>query len=103
MNENNGSEASNGLSMEQYKSARTSVGLTKIQLKMIEVLSDGKMHKVERLRECLSDELCTSQNVMPHLTAIRKILRQMGEDVALIRISGKVYYQKRPLPPMDDE
>jgi hypothetical protein len=89
----------NELTMEDYRKATSASRLSPVQLKMVEILSDGKLHEPNELHKCLRDEMGELSNISPHLGAIRKILRGLGEDVATVRLGGKTYYQKRSLQP----
>lgn len=66
---------------------------TTVQQKMRAVLKDFRPHRVEELFACLADELGSPTNVYAHLTAIRKELRPIGDDIASIRVDGRTYYQ----------
>lgn len=87
-----------GVTREEYVRAREANGLTPIEQKMADVLADGKMHKVEHLRACLYDNLAGPNTVNVHISGLRRILRMKGWDVAIIRINGTIFYQKRRLP-----
>ena len=54
---------------------------TPTQVRILAVLSDGLPHRREELRDVLPDELGSLDNVRPHLTAIRRVLRPRGEDI----------------------
>lgn len=57
---------------------------TPVQLKMLEVLSDGRPHTKEELHACLADELGPLRNICAHITGIRKQLQRRGEDIECI-------------------
>jgi predicted Zn-ribbon and HTH transcriptional regulator len=57
---------------------------TTTQKKIIEVLSDGLPHTKEELHTCLYADDGDLDNIKPHLTALRKILRRKGEDIVCI-------------------
>ena len=61
------------------------VEFTGIKGKMMAVLSDGYVHPVADLFACLEDELAPVSNIAAHLTAIRKVIRPEGYDVACHR------------------
>lgn len=69
-------------------------GLTITQCKMLAVLADGLSHKPEDLHACLMDELGPLSNIQPHITAIRKVLRPIGQDVICQRIDGETMYRQ---------
>lgn len=68
---------------------------TPTQQRMIDVLSDGLRHTRKELEACLDDELAeTHSAVSVHLTAIRKILRPIGQDVILeYEGQNRTYYR----------
>jgi hypothetical protein len=73
--------------------------LTVTQLKMLEVLSDGRPHQKTELHACLSDDLAQMSALTPHLVAIRKMLRLQGEEVVCEFINRqRLYRHVRLLP-----
>lgn len=66
--------------------------LTPIQRKMMGVLSDGSWHSVVELHRCLNDDMGSLTNVRAHLTAIRKVIRPLGEEIACVNMEGTTYY-----------
>ena len=65
---------------------------TPTQQRILALLSDGKAHRHEEIRQCLPDELGDRHNIAAHLTAIRKVLRPRGEDIACQHIAREHYY-----------
>lgn len=57
---------------------------TPTQRRMMDVLADGEPHRQEELRLCLGDPLASVQNIRPHLSAMRKVLRRKREDVLCV-------------------
>lgn len=55
--------------------------LTKTQLRILHVLSDGLPHSRQEIHACLPDELSSMAAIQPHIVEIRKRLRPRGEDV----------------------
>ena len=66
---------------------------TPTQRKIMDVLSDGEMHSITQLHGCLPDELGSVENVQPHLTAIRKYIRTVGQDITSVKIDDTIYYR----------
>ncbi len=78
-------------------------GLTNVQKKIMDVLSDGMAHLDEELLLCLSDDLGTMANVRPHLTDLRKKLRPRGRDIVCERYNGGNTYYRQVRHLRDDE
>jgi hypothetical protein len=68
-------------------------GYTPTQQRMLEVLSDGQLHRPEELRACLNDDLQPIKHVTTHLAGIRKNLRLVHEDIVFQIIDGERYYR----------
>ena len=70
---------------------------------MLAVLADGQPHTRDELHACLPDELGPGSNIRPHLSAIRKRLRLIGEDVICEWKDRKYLYRHiRLLTPVED-
>jgi len=55
-----------------------------IEQKLLDVLSDGKVHSREALKLCLSDEeLTADEAIKMQISNLRKILRPQGRDIVL--------------------
>lgn len=52
-----------------------------IQQRMLVVLSDGRPHSREELRQCLADDLAQAASVSYHIALIRRALRPQGQDL----------------------
>jgi hypothetical protein len=59
--------------------------LTKVQNRMMQVLSDGLPHTREELHACLADELGPTDNIRSHISGIRKFLNPKGYDILFVR------------------
>lgn len=60
------------------------VRLTRVQQRMLSILSDGKPHTQEELQKCLADDLGDVLNIRPHISTMRKILRVRKQTVKTI-------------------
>lgn len=58
---------------------------TVTEQKILDLLSDGKLHRAEEIHACLPDELGARENIHQHLSNIRKKLRAIGQDIVLRR------------------
>jgi hypothetical protein len=67
--------------------------LSMIQEKMLAVLADGMPHKRQELIDCIGDELADYNNLHPHLTAIRRIIRPMGHDIICQLVNRQHHYR----------
>jgi hypothetical protein len=69
-------------------------GLTPIQQKMVDLLSDGLCHTKEELHGCLYDDQGPLRNIAQHITMARKLLRPTGRDIICQREGkSKSYYR----------
>ena len=68
-------------------------GLTNVQKKILEALSDGRPHTPQDLFKCLSDEMGSPATVAVHITGIRKKLRPKGQDISCETINRQAYYR----------
>jgi len=66
---------------------------TPTQQRIMDVLRDGEPHRREELWACLEDPLASIQNIRPHLTAMRKVLRPRGEDVLCVWVNRRFCYR----------
>ena len=66
--------------------------LTPVQQRMLDVLSDGLLHRAEELHACLVDDMGALRNIASHLSLIRQALKPQGETVSLVRIDGVPYW-----------
>lgn len=73
--------------------------LTPTERRMYEVLSDGSLHSSHELHGCLLDDMGPVSNVKPHLTHLRKKLREHGLNITCVNGSGLPphYYLSRPI------
>jgi hypothetical protein len=60
---------------------------------MYEILQDGRVHTIKELYTCLYDDLAPERNVHAHVTAIRKQLRPIGQDVLCNRPNGETVFR----------
>ena len=70
---------------------------TKTQLRIVEVLSDGKRHHSLELQMYLRkhepEGIAKHKSVIVHITGIRKKLRPVGEDIVCEYFQRKKYYR----------
>lgn len=57
------------------------IRFTSVQVRMLDVLKDGKPHTKEELFACLEDDMATMKAIRKHISLIRTQLRTIGEDV----------------------
>jgi LmbE family N-acetylglucosaminyl deacetylase len=69
------------------------VKLTPTQRKMLDLLSDGMPHTRESLHACLWDECGPLSNIQMHISALRKIVRQDGEDIVCVIFDQEPHYR----------
>jgi hypothetical protein len=69
-------------------------GYTATERRMLKVLADGKPHKAEQLRRCLSDDLGEVCNIAPHLSNLRRKLRRVGEEIICRKYGTANYYMR---------
>jgi len=68
------------------------ITLTKMQAKLVRVLSDGRPHESTELLKCI-DELADNSHLIKHMFEIRKKLRTIGHELLSTRINRKLHYQ----------
>lgn len=68
-------------------------GIPPIQTKMLDILSDGLPHSREELRVCLSDSQAEIKNIYPHLSLLRKRIRERGEAIMVEFVRRKLYFR----------
>lgn len=69
------------------------LGLTRVQRRMLTVLSDGTPHRIEELRRCLADDLSSLATVHVHICGLRKLLATQNTGVSCTRLMGETTYQ----------
>jgi hypothetical protein len=57
------------------------IEFTRTQKRILDRLSDGKLHRVEELIDLLDVDLGDKETVAVHITALRKLLRKRGENI----------------------
>lgn len=67
--------------------------LTRTQQKILDVFDDGLRHRREELLAVMNHG-STAKNLGPHILFIRRELRRVGEDLALIKVEGETWYQR---------
>jgi hypothetical protein len=67
---------------------------TKTQAAMLAVLADGRPHPRRALHDCLPDELGDQGNIHRHISAIRKVIRPLGEDVLCVLVNRQIHYRQ---------
>ena len=65
---------------------------TPTQQKIVDLLSDGLPHTRKEVHACLWDELSPLSNIKAHITAIRKKIRPLGQDI-ICEYNGKIHYR----------
>ncbi len=71
---------------------------TPTEKRIMELLSDYRLHRAEEIRGCLPDEMNTNANIHPHLSKIRKMIRMVSHDIATRRTNdGTCYFLVRLL------
>ena len=68
---------------------------TPTQKSILEILSDGKMHRREEFKQCLSDDLAPITAIHYHISTLRAKIRGIGENIMFIRDGKQSYYQIR--------
>lgn len=61
--------------------------------KMLKVLQDGMRHSKHELHGCLDDELAPITAIQSHVSALRKRLRPVGEDIICELFERRIYYR----------
>lgn len=67
--------------------------LTPTQKKMLQLLSDGMPHSRAEVHACLPDELGARTNIYPHLSGIRRQLKEIGEAILVEFIRGRLHFR----------
>lgn len=70
---------------------------TPTELRMLEVLSDGRQHTRKELHACLYDELSSLKTVKFHVSTLRKKLERRGETIVCVLNNGVHYRHVRLL------
>ena len=66
---------------------------THTQQAILKMLSDGQRHHRDHLLCCFSDELASVQSLKNQLTAIRKQIRPLGEEIICETANRRTYYR----------
>lgn len=67
---------------------------TPTQVRMLQVLRDGRQHRKEELHACLNDDMGPLTNIRAHITAINEKLRKYEQTILCVQINGNsVRYQ----------
>lgn len=74
---------------EERRAARG--GLSPVQKKMYDVLSDGEAHTKQELFNCLFDELSTMTAIGHHITELRKYLEPKGMGILFVMTHPKTF------------
>lgn len=69
--------------------------ITRVQQKMLDILSDGMPHSKEELHTCLSDDLGPITNIRAHLCMLRKVLRPIGQDIVCEYVHWKSLHYRQ--------
>jgi len=65
-------------------------GFTKIETRIMSLLSDGMPHRRDEVLDCLGDKLAELSALHAHMTRIRKKINPKGESILCV-ISGHRY------------
>ncbi len=68
--------------------------LTPTQQKFYDLMADGNRHKVSEFLAVMEDPVATHQDVMGHISKLRKVLRPLCEDVACERVQNTKTYRR---------
>lgn len=68
--------------------------LSPTQRRIAELLADGRPHTRAELHALLPRDGGPLSNVQPHLTALRKRLRPLGEEVVCEIVSRRICYRR---------
>lgn len=68
-------------------------GFRPTEAKIMALLSDGLPHTRQEVHACLPDELSSITAIKAHLTAIRKHLRPIGQDILCVWVTRKRMYR----------
>lgn len=74
-------------------------GYSPTQVKILQLLSDGKPHTREEIHALLIDELCQIEMVSVHISRIRKHLRPKGEEIICELANRRIHYRHVRLLP----
>lgn len=66
---------------------------TKTQKAILEVLADGRPHHRSVLKDAIGDPLATYQNLNWHMTAIRRKLHPVGQDIVCVLLGKSIHYR----------
>lgn len=80
------------------------VGFTATQLKILELLMDGKLHTREEIHSCLPDDLGAKTNIHSHITTVRNKIRDAGYLIVIqFRNRVPMYLLSKSIePPIGD-
>ena len=79
--------------------SHTNNGYTATQVRMLEILKDGRRHSYEELHGCLGDELAPVTAIFNHLSRMRPHLQAKGQDVICEFFERKRWYRHIVLLP----
>jgi hypothetical protein len=68
-------------------------GFTPTERRMLELLKDGKPHRREELHSCLQDDLADLSAIQPHISNIRKRIRNLGEEIVCEFYQRSLHYR----------
>lgn len=71
---------------------------TVIERRLMAVLADGRPHPVGELMACLHDDLGCPRNVAPHITRLRRKVRQRRQVIHCERAGDSAVYILLALP-----
>lgn len=64
-----------------------------VQAKMLALLADGLPHSRKELHACLVDELGAIENIRPHITHLRKLVRTLDMDILCVFVKRRTAYR----------
>ncbi len=66
---------------------------TKVETRILNVLSDGLAHHKTELHGCLNDELGPVSNIQMHISNMRKKLLPKGENIICELSNRRIFYR----------
>ena len=67
---------------------------TRIEMRILILLSDGLDHSRKELWGCLRDELAPLSNIQPHISTLKKKLREIGQDIVCVMSNKPISYRQ---------
>lgn len=77
------------------------IRFTPTQLKIVQLLADGKPHTRKEIHDLLWDEQSPITAIRAHITNCRKMLRVLGEEIVCELYESKVHYRRVKVQELD--